>query len=207
MSKYKDFITYEEPENKIRDIMGNVLLRGHVIAFSKAGRGERSLNLGVITHITKRKGNSGYGYSLWTTGSYEKEHQVGSGCESSVVLIQNPLFSLNSERIAQLFEAIDESKGVEHGDLLSVYSIVRPHYSIVRPHYTISGVSVPSHTIWREKVALWPRSLPADYEFGVPICDEQLISVINAKDRRRMIEGKKKERVKSRENDGKTWVY
>lgn len=156
--------TFKEPEKPILDLMGNAIRRGHVVAFTKSGRGERSMRVGVVTHITRRtKKLEGYSHSMWVNGT---EHRIGTGCNDSVVILHDPLYSLNADRITKLFESIESSKGKEHGDWIAEHSYV-PWGKSKREYW--------------DTFADWKACLPANYEFGVPLDEEQIISVPDKK--------------------------
>jgi len=201
LSKFaEEYLTLEKPNSQLLDIMGNEIIRGQVVAFSKSGRGERVVNLGVVTHITKRGKGEGYqSYSLWFAGTYANEHRISPGAEGSVVILNDPLFSLNSNYIVRLFEKIEELKGKDHGDLLSTGSYEDfDYYSQPRRSLGI---------VWYERVASWKNALPPDYEFGVPLDEEQMISVINKRKIKKIAEAKREARKQAREGDGKRWKY
>lgn len=202
MSKFaEEYLTLERPNSQLLDVMGNEIIRGHVVAFSKSGRGERTVNLGVVTHITKRgKGEGHHSYSLWFAGPYADEHRISPGAEGSVVVLNDPLYSLNSPYIVRLFEKIEELKGRDHGDVTSEYSFEAKDYSTKYPYKSL-GIQ------WTERVAVWKNALPPEYEFGVPLDEEQMISVINKKAIKKMAARKREERMKAREGDGKVWSY
>jgi len=146
-------------EKPVLDIMGNELVRGQVIAYSKAGQGERNMYVGVVTSITKGAG-SNYSHCVHTVtynGWYGSKHMVREGTNASVVILNDPIFALNSDRITRLFENIEQVRGAEHGDLIKVKRWNRI----------------------AEKEVSWCNAIPADYSFGDQIDEEQMISVPN----------------------------
>lgn len=202
MSKFaEEYLTLEKPKSVLLDVMGNEIIRGQVVAFSKSGRGERDVNLGVVTHITKRGKSEGHhSYSLWFAGPYADEHRISPGAEGSVVVLNDPLYSLNSAYIVQLFEKIEELKGKDHGDLKFEHSYEAKDYNTKYPYKSL-GIR------WYERTASWKNALPPDYEFGVPLDDEQLISKINKRALKNMLERKVEVRKAARVGDGKIWEY
>jgi hypothetical protein len=195
----EEYLSLKKPEVQLLDVMGNEIIRGQVVAFSKSGRGERDVNLGVVTHITKReKGTDHHSYSLLFAGPYPDEHRISPGAEGSVVVLNDPLYSLNSAYIVALFEKIEELKGKDHGDLMFEFSYQTYDYSS-RPAWVCLGV------VWQERTASWKNALPPDYEFGVPLDQEQMLSVIDKKAVKKMEKRKYKARMEARKGDGKNW--
>jgi hypothetical protein len=153
----------EKPDKPVCDLMGNELIRGQVIAYSKSGQGSRSLYVGVITTILKMNGGR-FSHSIYTVSSngwFGGEHRANIGVNDSIVILNDPLFSLNSTRIARLFDMIDQVRGKSHGD---IFKIPSPYNSV----------------LWEREVT-WKSILPADYQYGEPIDDTQMVSVPNKK--------------------------
>lgn len=183
-----DLYDLEKPENPVCDLMGNEILRGHVIAYSKAGQGSRSMYVGVVTAITPfgNGKNKKYSHAVFTVSSngwwgWGGEHRAKAGVNDSIVILNDPLFSLNSDRISKLFEKIDQVRGKNHGDIFIIQNPYDPNRN------------------WHKELT-WKSILPADYEYGNPIDEEQLISVPNKKEIQKLNRQLKKKRA---EKNGK----
>lgn len=182
-----DLFELKKPEKAVCDLMGNEIRRGHVIAYSKAGQGARSMYVGVVTSIVEFGGskNKRFTHAIHTISSngwWGNEHRATAGVNDSIVILNDPLFSLNSKRIVTLFEKIDLVRGKEHGD---IFEIISPYNS--------------NHTWHRELT--YKSILPADYEYGIPIDDEQLVTIPDKKAIAKRNRQLKKERA---EKNGKT---
>lgn len=141
-------------DTPVMDVMGNVILPGLIVAYSKMGN--RSFYIGVVTALIK------HGKSVRVTivsGSFYK-HDLIPGPNDSMVILSDPLYSLESKRINDLLASIDERVGKKVGDVYKTSSY-RDYYTKEMRVY---------HYIVREG-----EEIPADYEFGVPWLDEQII--------------------------------
>ena len=153
----RDYITLEK---QIKDVMGNVILRGHIIAYSKSGQGERLLNIGVVTDIRPH----GRRYNLHLVGKHEwgNQHRVDGGEDGSVVILNDPLYSLDSKHIQEFLEEIEGRIGKKAGEIYKRFT-----YKSYR-----SGKE-----ILVEKRVKETQIIPDGYEFGEPWEDEQTISI------------------------------
>ena len=104
---------------------------------------------------------------------------------------------MNSQYIIILFEERESNKGSDHGDLLEVLSYGGYDYK--------NGASIEVGIVHTERMASWKTALPPDYQFGVPLDSEQMISIINSRAINKMLKSKIAARMKEREGDGKTW--
>jgi hypothetical protein len=176
----------EKPDKPVCDLMGNELIRGQVIAYSKSGQSGRSLYVGVITTILKMGGGR-FSHSIYTVsagGWLGGEHRANIGVNDSIVILNDPLFSLNSKRIAKLFEMIDRVRGKTHGDIFQIPNPYNPN------------------AVWEREVT-WKSILPVDYQYGEPIDDTQMVSIQNKKAVDRANRQLKKKRKAEKENGKK----
>ena len=178
----EELYTFEKPKEAVLDLMGNELLRGHIVAYSKGGRGERGLYVGVITSIVKMGGHRPkYSHAIHCVtsgGWWGTEHRINVGVNTSVILLNDPLYSLNSKKISKLFEMIEDVRGKEHGD--------------VRPY-----LSWDKKTYYRD--VKWKNLIPEDYKFGTPIDEDQMITIPN----KPLLDKIKKDKVKARNKKAK----
>ena len=167
MEEDRELVIVEEP---VKDIMGNVLLRGHVVAYSKAGRGERSLNIGILTDI-RPYGANGY-YLHFATGSgysWGTRHQTHSGEDASLVILNNPIYNLDSKFMLNLMASIDNRIGKQPGDIYERKTITNWRGEAYTYEYKVDAGTF----------------IPDGYEFGVPWEAEQSVSIKNKKAKKR----------------------
>jgi len=118
-------------KDPVCDILGNEIIRGQVIAYSKGSRGQRNLLVGVVSCLVPH----GKGYSIHLVSQSEWHncnHQTYAGIDNSIVILHNPLYSLNSKVIANLFENVESIKGKSHGDVQEFNAEKGPGYSFYR---------------------------------------------------------------------------
>lgn len=124
-------------ERYITDIRGHEVCPGNVVAISRSGDSSKTLEVGVVTRVTKgaisiAAENWEYNYKTHKGGAKFKPAgsrsilDKGIDIQQHLVVIDNPLYSINNPQMKQVIEFADRLKdmGVFPADYKLGHTIV-----------------------------------------------------------------------------------